>query len=414
MIVPSRVRARALTGESASASGPHWAIRASAWAAATSISVCSFGRHAGQRGDLERDDQRVADRGPGLIGARQRDHRDPLGARLLGQRAARRADDPPRPDRARGLEGGQRLLGLPRIARAQHGRVGGDPGRQRVVARGGDRPRGAVAEHRLGQRAADGRPAHPGHDEAAGRVLRGQVGRLHAPQGVAQVLGQVEDVGQLTGRVNGGDRLAGKRVPTRPRAQNATAPSGICTPGKIRIPAVRTLPAPIDTPWPSTTPRSIRQLLPDRHLGGEDRVDDPRARADPASVEQNRGFDVGAGGQVHARAEHRAPAHRGVALDHAAGPEHRRAVHAAVDLSTVVADPAGRRRRCGPRPSRPRRRGCRRWPAGSGPACRCPSSTPTPRSRTARARRARGTGRARSSCASPPEPSAPGTSRSIT
>ena len=63
-------------------------------------------------------------------------------------------------ERAGGLVAGERLLGVARVARAQHHRVGRRPRRQPVGARDEDRPRGVVAERRARERAADRRAAH--------------------------------------------------------------------------------------------------------------------------------------------------------------------------------------------------------------------------------------------------------------
>ena len=69
-----------------------------------------------------------------------------------------------------------------------------------------------------------------------------------------QVLGQVEDLGGLAGRVDRRDRLAIEQ-----RHQKSSAPSGSSTPGNSRAPFETTLPAPSVTPSPSTLMPSIVQ-----------------------------------------------------------------------------------------------------------------------------------------------------------
>ena len=59
---------------------------------------------------------------------------------------------------------------LARVARAQHERLGRRPGLERVAAHHRDRPRGAVAERRDREVAADRRAAHAADHEPAGQV----------------------------------------------------------------------------------------------------------------------------------------------------------------------------------------------------------------------------------------------------
>ena len=74
--------------------------------------------HAAETGDLERDDERIGDRGPRLEPARERDYRDAISPRGRRQLAAGGGDDPPGAERARGLVSRQRLLGVAGVARA--------------------------------------------------------------------------------------------------------------------------------------------------------------------------------------------------------------------------------------------------------------------------------------------------------
>jgi hypothetical protein len=70
-----------------------------------------------------------------------------------------------------------------------------------------------VAEDRARELAADRRSAHARDDDPAGTVPRIEARRLDLPQGVAEVLGNGEDVGQLVGYVDPRDRLAVERQP---------------------------------------------------------------------------------------------------------------------------------------------------------------------------------------------------------
>ncbi len=166
---------------------------------------------------------------------------------------------------------GERLLGLAGVARAQHGRVGGCPSRQLIAAHHDDRSRRAIAEHAARERAADRRAAHAGDDQTAWRVVRLQPRRLDPPQRVAQLLGQVEDVVQLTASIDLGDRLPAEGLGC---AHELIAPSGTTSPGKIRAPRVTTLPDPTLTCAPITTSSSIRQSLADHGPRRDDRTAD--------------------------------------------------------------------------------------------------------------------------------------------
>ena len=195
-------------------------------------------------------------------------------------------------------------------------------------------------------------------------------------------------------------------------AQNAIAPAGSCTPGKIRMPAARVLPAPMLTFSPSTTPPSTRQRSP---------IDTPgpmiaelirAALAHPAAVEQHRALDVGPGGHAHVPPQHGPPAED--------GPR---------EPGGSRSPPARGRERCRP-PRRPHPPSRSAPPAAASRrptsvrhlaledvegglqvalrACRCRASTRWPRIRTARCRPGPGTRRARSRCGFPPGPSRQG------
>ena len=202
---------------------------------------------AARGGGLQRGDERVADRDARLEAARQRHHRDAVGARALGERAAGGRDD------ARGAGGpgrvvrGERLVRGAGVARAQHQRLRPRPGRDVVVHDEAERAAQVGRQDARGQPAADRGAAHPGDEQPAGRVDRGDRGRVEPPQRVAQVQAEIERLGQLPRAV---DRGAGGRVECG--HQNSRPPSGIVTPGKTRAPLVTTLPAPIVTPSPST------------------------------------------------------------------------------------------------------------------------------------------------------------------
>ena len=216
--------------------------------------------------DLEGGDGHVGDRGARLQAARHRDHGDVVLARHARELAAARHDDAVGAEHPGRLVAGERLLGVARVRRAQHGGVRLRPGRQAVRARGEDRARGLIAERRLGERAADRGAAHARDDQAAGRVPLLESRGLDLPLRVAHVLGDREHVGEQVGCV---DRLDGRAVePQRPpRRQNLSAPSGSSTPGNTRAPRVTTFSAPIVTPSPSTAPFVICVRSPIRTPG---------------------------------------------------------------------------------------------------------------------------------------------------
>ena len=144
---------------------------------------------AAQPGDLERYHQRVRDRRAGLKATGKRDHRHVLGARGFGELAAGGRDDPPSAERSRGVVYGQRLLGVAGVARAQDRGVRRGPCREGVPASDHDRSGGPVPEGRPGQRPANRRAAHSGHDQPAGGVFGLEVRRLDSPERVAQLIG---------------------------------------------------------------------------------------------------------------------------------------------------------------------------------------------------------------------------------
>ena len=168
--------------------------------------------HAAQRGDLERGDGHVGHGRPRLEAAGQRDDRHLVGAGRLGQLAAGGDHEAPRAQRAGGLVAGQGLLGVARVRGEQDRDLGRRPRRQAVAAGDDDPARGLVAQRRAGQRAADRRPAHAGDDEAPGGVDRLEHRRLHAPERVAELGGEVEDVRDQVRRVDRGDGIDGERI----------------------------------------------------------------------------------------------------------------------------------------------------------------------------------------------------------
>ena len=119
-----------------------------------------------------------------------------------------------------------------------------------------------IAERGQGQSGADGRSAHPGHDEPTRAVVRLEMGRVDPPERIPEVLGQGQDVVQLPGAVHAGYRVARELAhrldaPAGDSHQNLIAPSGSSTLGKMRAPPVMTLSAPTVTPSPSTAPPVI-------------------------------------------------------------------------------------------------------------------------------------------------------------
>ena len=75
----------------------------------------------GERRELGRDAEHVADRGPRLEPRRQTDHGDAVGAGQLGELAAGRGHQPLGSERLRRGVAAEGLLGVARIARAEDG-----------------------------------------------------------------------------------------------------------------------------------------------------------------------------------------------------------------------------------------------------------------------------------------------------
>ena len=212
---------------------------------------------ADERGDLGHGHEHVAHRGARLERGRERDHGD---LRLAGSGAecsARRRHDPPRANGGGGLEAGERLLGVARVAGAEDDSVGRRPRGQLVVADRRQRQVQPVAQGGPREVAADARAAHPANDEAGPRKLA-DPSRLDPEERVRQVVGEGEDVVELVLRIDLADRV--QSALAGPGAHDATPPGSrraSCSTtvrGSIRAPSPITEPCPISAPAPTSTP----------------------------------------------------------------------------------------------------------------------------------------------------------------
>src|SRR6202050_2789211 len=106
------------------------------------------------------------------------------------------------------------------------------------------------------------------------------------------------------------------------------APSGNCTPGKIRAPRELTLSA--------RTPAADLRAATHATTGREDAVSQAGALADLSPIEDDSPLDRAAGANRHVAAEHRQAAHVR-AFGHADAPlKDRRGDHATVDMGVRV------------------------------------------------------------------------------
>ena len=144
---------------------------------------------------------------------------------------------------------------------------------------------------------------------------------LDAPQRVAQVLGDREDVGEQPGAVDRGDVVAARASRGSSGHQNRIAPSGIATCGKTRTPRVSTLSAPTVTPSPRTAPPVIVRARADLRAGGDDAVAQLAVLADLGALQTTErsiarvGADADAVAEDDERADVRALGDRAAALD---------------------------------------------------------------------------------------------------
>src|SRR5436190_1554420 len=150
----------------------------------------------GERRHLGGTDQHVGNRrARGRQDARQPDHRHAGLAGAVDEWAAGAGDDAAGAERRGGVEAGQRLLGVARVAGAENGPLRRRPARQRVAAHGEQRTAEEVAEGGGGQVPSDRRAAHPADHQARGGG-RLEPGRFDSPEGVAKVVGDRENVGE--------------------------------------------------------------------------------------------------------------------------------------------------------------------------------------------------------------------------
>ncbi len=309
--------------------GPTRATSCSAWAAATSISVVQ--RAGRPRTAPPPRARRPACRRPRRAAGsrRERDHRHAVGARQLGQRAARRDHDPPgaeraRPPRSRRASPRCRPSSwrTARSCRASSTAAA----RSRACTRIGREAWSPSAARASAPPIAE--PPMPATTSPPG-VSVGMIGRLHPPQRVAQVLGQGEHVAQLSRwsrprrSPRGSERGTSGSSAVHQNVYQRSARAGSSHPGRYACPRVRTLSAPTVTPSPSTTPPSIWRASPIFAAGRDDAVAQ-RAPA-PISVppQDHRALDVGAGADASPRRRAPRAAHLRARRHLHAGPEHR-------------------------------------------------------------------------------------------
>ena len=203
-IVPCSARASRLASPSSSPSGPHSRASSDGERGRRLDLVAQRRRGAAQRGGLERGDERVADRGARLEAARQRDDGHAVLAGALGERAAGRGDDP---RRAGGAWPRRRSRRSPRSSRSSSSTARASPRRSRPGcrspwrARAGARSRGPSAP--AASRPPTDEPPMPATISPPWASTGAMFGGVHAPQRVAQVLGEVERLGELAGGVDG-------------------------------------------------------------------------------------------------------------------------------------------------------------------------------------------------------------------
>ena len=226
------------------------------------------GRGAGERRDLGSGDEHVADSRSRLERRGDGDDRHVRLPRRVAQGPARRRNDALRAHGSGGLECGERLLGVPRVARAEDHPLGGGPGLEAVVANGGEGQGRPAAERATREVAADRRAAHPADDQAV-RLGGGDARGLDPEESVREVVGQGQDIVQLVLRIDRADVI-------EQRAHAATMP------GSTRASCSSRTPGSIRAPSPTIAPSSTTCVLAHLDASREDRSLDPRAGSDEA------------------------------------------------------------------------------------------------------------------------------------
>src|SRR5215204_2409380 len=215
-------------------------------------------RRPAQRRTLQGPDRHVHHRGPRLHARRRADHGHSLLACEARERPAGGEHHPLGARGAGGLEAGERLLGLARVAGAQNERLGRDPRLEGIAADHRDRARGAVTEPGQRQVAADRRAAHAAHNQPAGQVARPYVRRLGAPERVAQLKRLGEHIAEHPARVR---RLDAVLVQL---AHEIRSPAATLALGSIRAPAATMASAWMMAFAPTMAPGPTRARSPTR------------------------------------------------------------------------------------------------------------------------------------------------------
>ena len=369
------------------ASGPHSAISCSAWAAATSISACSALADAGQR-RRPRARPPARRRPPPAAGSRRAAGSPGRRRRGPARRACRRSWQTirARAERAGGLVGGQRLLGVARVARAQHGRVRRRPrraARSRGRATIGREARSPSAARASAPPIAE--PPMPATTRPPGESWGARLADSTRHSASRRCSGRPRMSAELAGRVDRGDRLARGRARGR-RSKRDRSVGQLARPGRYarRRPGC----CPTRARRPRRAPRRPRSGSARRSStpAADDRAADPACRRRRRRRRAAPRLSTWAPSPI----VHAAPEHGAAADDRAA-----RRSRSPAPTQRRRDDPARR-------PSAPSTQHARRpaatlrptsvldvaledvvgAPAGSARACRCPASSRSPRSRT--------------------------------
>ncbi len=281
---------------------------------------------------------------------------------MIGTSASRAASpsEPPvvattrrRAHGGRRLEGGEGLLGVPRVAGAEDHPLRRGPGLQAVVAHGREGKRRPAPERAARQVAADRRAAHAADDQAV-RLGGGDARRFDPEESVGQVVRQGQDIVQLVLRIDRADGV-------EDRAHAATMP------GSTRASCSNRAPGSIRAPSPTIEPSSTTAFGAHLDARGEDRSLDAGAGADRRSPGEGpsrrrpRPRRPGSRARRTALGPSCAPAgHVCARVDQDGALEVRGAVDLGVlvDADAAFADPGGRPR-SRPGPSRMSQLACR-------------------------------------------------------
>ena len=312
----------------------------------------------------------------------------PAGTPITGTPSARASsaslppvvsDHAPRAGRAGGLEAGERLLGVARVARAQRPALSGPVhDSQRVAAHRRDRRawRGRRARRRRGRRRSPSRPcrtrpARRARSRAldAGRLARARARRRAGAAAPARrrACRSGHRLDRLAVERHGSIRRAPGSI--RAPALDAPRPSPITAPAPTIAPGPTRAPSPTRTPSPSDALARPTASAPTMHAVVQHRALDARVRADRAvAPEHALRADVRAGSEAALVDQRAGLVARGQRRLDAPGEQVPGRLEVALGRPDV--DPVARRRRsrtgrCRPAAGTPRARTRRRGRPGS-------------------------------------------------